>query len=99
MSKNSIKAVDLYIRVLRCSDLLSTATPDEMERYTKKRDKALQKYRKALHKITLEEFLNGRWSGICIEQRMNQWNDMQTVVGGPIVSRKPVGALEEEFTT
>jgi hypothetical protein len=96
MSKNSIKAIDLYLKVIRRNDLLSTALPSEIERYTEKRDQALKKFRKALAKTTLEEFLNGRWNGASIEYRMREWNEMQAAAGCPLVSQAPAGALEED---
>jgi hypothetical protein len=82
MSRNAIKAVDLYCRVLNWNESLKNAYDDEIERWTEKRDRELKKIREAMSKVTLDEFLGGRWGSVSIENRMKQWNEMKAMAEG-----------------
>jgi hypothetical protein len=46
MSRNSIKAVDLYCSVANWNDSIANAYPDEIERWTVQRDRKLASFRK-----------------------------------------------------
>jgi hypothetical protein len=61
MSRNSIKAVDLYICAANWNDSLKIAYPDKFKAWAKKRDRVLARFRKVMAKVTKEEFLAGRW--------------------------------------
>jgi glycogen debranching enzyme len=70
MSSKSIRAIDLYCRVSNWNNSLQNAHPDEIERWTKERDKALTRFRKAFRNVSLAEFIDGRWNGKDIAHRI-----------------------------
>jgi hypothetical protein len=76
MSHNTIKAIDLFCRVAHWNSSLKNAHNDEVKDWTGKRDRELMKFRKAMAKITLQEFLAGRWGNTSMEKRMEQWEEM-----------------------
>jgi hypothetical protein len=76
MSRSSIKAIDAYCKVCNWDDALKNAYPDEIERWTKKRDRYLKKLRQALTEATREEYLRGRWGYTPMGTRIAQWNEM-----------------------
>jgi len=76
MSRSSIKAVDVYCRVVNWDNALANCFPEERERWTQKRDKDLKRFRAALAKTTKEEFVRGRWGYTSMEQRIAQWDEM-----------------------
>jgi hypothetical protein len=79
MSRNSVKAVDLYCSVRNWNDSLANAYPNEIERWTAQRDRKLAAFRKIMAKVTLDEFLSGRWGSCPMHQRLAQWGDMQAM--------------------
>jgi hypothetical protein len=81
MSRASIKAVDAYCEVLSCDEVLAAGYPDELERWTNRRDRALAKFRRALSETTYAEFISGRWGGAPMSERNEQWRRMQTRAG------------------
>jgi hypothetical protein len=76
MSRNSIKAVDLFADVLNWDGSIKNAFDDEVAGWTSKRNEALAKFRKAMSKITKEEFLAGRWGNTPMKMRTRQWDEM-----------------------
>ena len=81
---NIIKAIDLHCKVLNWDNSVSNAFPDEVARWSRIRDRHLEKFRSAMVKITREEFLGARWldrrfaSHITpMEDRIKQWDEMQ----------------------
>jgi hypothetical protein len=74
VSRNSIKAIDLYIAVSNYGDVSNLSSGE-----AKRRERKLKRFRNAMAKVTLEEFLNGRWAHTAMEKRMKQWNDMQAL--------------------
>jgi hypothetical protein len=82
MSRNSIKAVDLYCSVANWNDSLENAYPDEIKRWTAQRDRKLAAFRKAMAKVTLDGFLSGRWGSYPMHRRLAQWADMQAMAAG-----------------
>jgi hypothetical protein len=82
MSRNSLKAIDLYCRVLNWNGSLENAYDEEIERWTELRDRELKKFRDAMSKVTLDEFLAGRWGNVSIENRMKQWDEMKAMAEG-----------------
>jgi hypothetical protein len=71
VSRNTIKALDLYCQVLNWNESLKNAHDDERPRWTVQRDHVLTKFRAAMTKITQEEFLKGRGA------RLETWNKMK----------------------
>jgi hypothetical protein len=82
MSRNSIKAVDLFCRVLNWNNSLENAYDDEVERWTMKRDRELMKLRNVMGKVTLEEFSAGRWGNTPMQKRVEQWDEMKALCEG-----------------
>jgi len=82
MSRNSIKAVDLYCSVANWNDSIATAYPNEIERWTAQRDRKLAAFRKVMAKVTLNDFLSGRWASCPMDMRLAQWADMQAMAAG-----------------
>jgi hypothetical protein len=82
MSKASIKAVDAYCDLLNWENSIPNCFPEERERWTQKRDRALAQFRAAMAKITQEEFLRGRWGSASMERRLAQWDDMVARAAG-----------------
>jgi hypothetical protein len=80
MSRNSIKAVDLFCRVANWNDSLENAYADEVERWTMKRDRQLTRFRNVMAKVTREEFLAGRWGNTPMTKRVEQWNEMRALI-------------------
>jgi hypothetical protein len=76
MSTASIKAIDAYCDVCNWDDSLKNAFPEEIEPWTRRRDRYLRQLRKALAQTTREEFLRGRWAGTPMQDRITQWNRM-----------------------
>ena len=82
MSRNSIKAVDLYCSVANWNDSLENAYPDEIKRWTAQRDRKLAAFRKVMAKVTLDDFLSGRWGSCPMHRRLAEWADMQATAAG-----------------
>lgn len=83
MSARSLKAVDLYCRVMNEDDQLQHAYPEELPRWTRERDRVLKKFRTVMAKVTKEEFLSGRWSNTPMQERLAQWDAMVGRAGNP----------------
>jgi hypothetical protein len=82
MSRNTIKAVDLFCRVANWNNSLENAYADEVERWTKKRDRELTRLSTIMAKITREEYLAGRWGNTPMQKRIEQWNEMKACSEG-----------------
>lgn len=74
MSRNSIKAVDLFCRILNWNNSIENSYEDERPRWTKQRDRHLAKFRKVMAKITQDEFLAGRGASL------ETWNEMKALM-------------------
>ena len=70
MSRTSIKAVDAYCDVINWDESLKNAHPDEIERWTKKRNKSLDKMRRALSQTNKAEFMRGCGAQITLWDKM-----------------------------
>jgi hypothetical protein len=82
MTRHSIKAVDLYCSVANWNDSIAKAYPDEIERWTAQRDRKLASFRKVMVKVTLDDFLSGRWGSCPMHRRLAEWADMQAMAAG-----------------
>lgn len=71
MSSRSIRAIDLFCEVCNWNHSLANAYPEEVENWTRKRDRKLAQFRRAFAKVTKEEFMRGR--GACEKD----WNEMR----------------------
>jgi hypothetical protein len=82
MSRNSLKAIDLYCAVINWNNSLANAYPSEIKRWTAQRDRKLAAFRKVMAKVTLDDFLSGRWGSCPLHQRLAEWADMQAMASG-----------------
>jgi len=76
MSRAVIRAIDADCAVRNWDNSLEHAFPEEVESWTRIRDRHLKRLRKALTQITREEFLRGRWCGTPMHERIAQWDCM-----------------------
>jgi hypothetical protein len=77
------RTVDLFCRVINQNNLLAHAFDEEVEPWTKKRDRDLKRFRLAMTKITREQFLAARWGAAPIHYRLKQWDEMIAVSKDP----------------
>jgi hypothetical protein len=77
------RTVDLFCRAVNQNNLLAHAYDDEVKAWTEKRDRELERFRKAMSKITQEQYLNARWGAAPIHYRLKQWNEMISVSKDP----------------
>lgn len=77
MSRLTLRVVDLYCAVWNENALLAHAYPDEIERWSKGRDRKLELLRRAVAKLTPDE--------ITFLRKHNQnWDNKLAEIGAPL---------------